>query len=156
VDKKDNKFKMCIDYHALNKITIKNNYPLPHIDDLLDQLNGAKYFNRTDLKSRYHLIHIIDDDVKKMALSTKYGSYKFLVTPFRLCNASSTFIALMNSTFHEKLNEFMIIYIDDILVYSKIVEEHVKHLKHVLSKLQKKNSLLTRRKMNLLKKRWIS
>ncbi len=79
---------MCIDYHALNKITIKNNYFMPYIDDLLDRLNGAKYFNQIDLKSRYYQIHIVDEGVKKMAMKTKYGSYDFLVMSFRLCNAS--------------------------------------------------------------------
>jgi hypothetical protein len=88
VDKKDGKLRMCIDYHALNKITIKNNYLMPCIDDLLDRLNGAKYFNQIDLKSRYYQIHIVDEDVEKMAMKTKYCSYEFLVMSFRLCNAS--------------------------------------------------------------------
>jgi hypothetical protein len=126
---------MCIDYHALNKITIKNNYPQPYIDDLVDRLNGAKCFNRIDFKSKYYHICIADEDVEKMIMKTGYGSYKFLVMPFRLCNAPLTFTTLMNFLFHEKQNEFMIIYIDDKLVYSKTTEEHEEHLKYVLNKL---------------------
>jgi hypothetical protein len=86
VDKKDGKLRMCIDYLALNKISIKNNYFMPCIDDLLDQLNGVKYFNQIDLKSGYYLIHIMDEDVEKMEMKTKYGSYEFLAMSFRLCN----------------------------------------------------------------------
>jgi hypothetical protein len=85
--KKNGKLRMCIDYFALNKITIKNNYFMPRIDDLLDQLNGAKYFNQIYFKSRYHQIHIVDEDVEKMVMKTKYGSYEFLVMSFKLCNA---------------------------------------------------------------------
>jgi hypothetical protein len=96
MDKKDGKLRMCVDYRALNKITIKNNYHLLHIDDLLDRLNGAKYFNQIDFKLGYYHIHIMDEDVKKMAMRTKYGSYKFLVMQFGLCNALSTFTTFMN------------------------------------------------------------
>jgi hypothetical protein len=116
-----------IDYHALNKMMMKNNYPLSNIDNLLDQLNGAKYFSQIDLKLGYYQIRITDENVEKMVMRTRYCSYEFLVTPFRLCNILSMFTTLMNSNFHEKLDEFMIIYIDDILVYSKIVEEHAEH-----------------------------
>jgi hypothetical protein len=95
---------MCIDYRALNKIIIKNNYPLPHIDDLLDRLNGAKYFIWIDLKSRYYHIYIMDEDVGKTIMMTKYGSYEFLMMPFWLCNAPSKFMILMNFIFHEMLD----------------------------------------------------
>ncbi len=91
VDKKDGKLNMCIDYRDLNKITIKNNYPMPYIDNLLDWLDGAKYFNQIDLKLRYYQIHIIGEDVEKMAMRTRYGLYEFLVMPLRLCNVLSTF-----------------------------------------------------------------
>jgi hypothetical protein len=121
---------------------IKNNYPLPDIDNLLDQLNGAKYFSQIDLKSKYYQIHITDENVEKMVMRTRYGSYEFLVMPFELCNILSMFTTLMNSNFHEKLDEFMIIYIDDILMYSKIVKEHAEHLEYVLSKLRE-NKLFT-------------
>lgn len=128
MDKKDGKLKMYIDYHALNKITINNNYPLPCIDNLLDWLNGAKYFSRIDFKLRYYSICIANEDVEKMTMRIKYGSYKFLVMPFGLCNVLLTFITFINLIFHENLDEFMIIYIDDILVYSKTMKEHVEHL----------------------------
>ncbi len=124
-----------IDYHALNKITIKNNYPLPHIVDVLDQLNGYQYYSQIDFKSGYYQICITDGNVEKMGMKTMNGSYGFLVMPFGLCNALSTFITFVNSIFHEKLDEFVIIYIDDILVYSKISEEHTNYLEYVMNKL---------------------
>jgi len=122
VDKNDEKLRMCIDYHALNKITIKNNYPLPQIHNFVDHLNGASYFNQIDLKSGYYQICVKDVDVEKTTMRKKYDSYEFLVMSFRLCITPSTFTTLMNSIFHENLNEFVINYIDDILVYSKFVE----------------------------------
>jgi hypothetical protein len=112
----------------LDKITIKNNYPIPHIDDLLDWFNGANYFSWTNIKLGYYHIRITYEDVEKIVMRTKYGSYKFLVMPFRLCNALSTFTTFMNFIFHKKLDKFVIIYIDDILVYSKSTKEHVEHL----------------------------
>ena len=136
VDKKDGKLRMCIDYRALNKVTIKNNYPLPRIDDLFDRLAGAKYFSRIDLKSGYYQIRIADGDVEKTACRTRYGSYEFLVMPFGLCNAPSTFTTLMNTIFREEMDDFVIIYIDDILVFSKTAEEHARHLEVVLKKLR--------------------
>jgi len=132
VDKKDGKLHVCIDYRALNKITIKNNYPLPRIDDLFDHLNGLSYFSRIDLKLNYYQIHVEEVDVEKMAMRTRYNFYEFLVLPFGLCNVLPTFTALMNSIFHEKLNEFVIIYINAILVSSKSTKEHVTHLKFLL------------------------
>jgi len=119
VDKKIGKLRMCIYYHAFNKITIKNNYFLPHINDLLHQLNKAEYFSWIDLKSKYYQIHIIDEDVENIVMRTKYGLYEFQMMPFGLCNAPLMFTTLMNSIFHEKLDKFMIIYIDDIFVYSR-------------------------------------
>lgn len=136
VDKKDGKLRMCIDYRALNKVTIKNNYPLPRIDDLFDRLAGAKYFSRIDLKSGYYQIRIADADVEKTACRTRYGSYEFLVMPFGLCNAPSTFTTLMNTIFREEMDDFVIVYIDDILVFSKTAEEHARHLEAVLKKLR--------------------
>jgi hypothetical protein len=132
IDKKDGKLHMCIDYHALNKITIKSNYPLPRINNLFDRLNGASYFNDIDLKLSYYQIHMQDADIEKTAMRTRYGSYEFLVMPFGLCNALSTLTTLMNLIFHNKLDKFVIIYIDDIFVYSKSTEEHVTHLEFVL------------------------
>ena len=136
VDKKDGKLRMCVDYRALNKVTIKNNYPLPRIDDLFDRLAGARYFSRIDLKSGYYQIRIADEDVEKTACRTRYGSYEFLVMPFGLCNAPSTFTTLMNTIFREEMDDFVIVYIDDILVYSKTAEEHARHLEVVLKRLR--------------------
>ena len=136
VDKKGGKLRMCVDYRALNKITIKNNYPLPRIDDLFDRLAGAKYFSRIDLKSGYYQILIAAEDVEKTACRTRYGSYEFLVMPFGLCNAPSTFTTLMNTVFHQEMDVFVIVYIDDILVFSKTAEEHAQHLAVVLQKLR--------------------
>jgi len=119
VDKKDEKLHMCIDYHTLNKITIKKKYPLFRFNDLFDYLNGASYFNYIDLKSSYYQIHVEDPVVEKITMRTRYGSYEFLVMMFRLCNAPSIFTILMNLIFHKKLNKFIFIYIDDISVYSK-------------------------------------
>jgi hypothetical protein len=110
IDKKDGKLKICNDYCALNKITIKNNYLLPHINDILDQLNEAKYFSQIDFKLGYYQILITNEDVEKIAMRTKYGFYEFLVMSSRLCNVPSMFTTFMNSIFHEKLNKFVIIY----------------------------------------------
>ena len=116
VDKKAGKLHMCTNYKALNKVTIKNNYTLPQIDDLFDRLAGAKYFSHIDLKSRYYQIPIANEDVEKTACRRRYGSYEFLVMPFGLCNAPSTFTTLMNTIFREEMDDFVIVYIDDILV----------------------------------------
>jgi hypothetical protein len=111
---------MCIDYYILNKITNKNNYPLPRINDLFDHLNGAIYFNYIDLKSGYYQICDENVDVEKMAMRIRYDSYEFLAMLFGLCNAPTIFITFMNLIFHKKLDEFVIIYIHDILVYSNL------------------------------------
>ncbi len=139
MDKKDEKLCMCIDYCSLNK-TIQNNYPLPRINDLFNRLHGVYYFSHIDLKSGYYHICIEDANVENTTMKTKYDSYEFLFMPLGLCNAMSTFTTLMNSICHKNLDEFMIIYIDDILVYSKFAKEHVTHLEFVLQKF-KKNKL---------------
>ena len=136
VDKKDGKLKLCVDYRAFNKVTVKNSYPLPRVDDLFDRLAGAKYFSRIDLRSGYHQIRIAQGDEEKTACRTRYGSFEFLVMPFGLCNAPATFTTLMNNIFHEYLDDFVIIYIDGILVYSKTAEEHAEHLEKVFQKLR--------------------
>ena len=110
VDKKDGKLRLCVDYRALNKVTVKNSYPLPRIDDLFDRLAGAKYFSRIDLRSGYHQIRIAQGDEEKTACRTRYGSFEFLVMFFGLCNAPVTFTTLMNNIFHEYLDVFVIIY----------------------------------------------
>src|ERR1700687_590225 len=115
------------DLQNLNKITIKNKYPLPRIDELLDRLLGTKYFSKIDLRSGYHQVRIANEDIHKTAFSTRYGHYEYLVMPFGLTNAPATFMNLMQSVFSKYLDEFVIIFLDDILVYSKSHDEHLKH-----------------------------
>ena len=136
VPKKDGGFRMCVDYRALNKSTIRNRYPLPRIDDLLDRLGGANFFTKIDLRSGYHQIRVHPDDVPKTAFRTRYGHFEFLVLPFGLTNAPATFMHLMHSIFREHLDTFVIIFLDDILVYSRTLEEHKKHVRKTLEILR--------------------
>ena len=128
VKKKDGSLRLCIDYRQLNKVTIKNRYPLPRIDDLFDQMKGAKIFSKIDLKSGYHQLRIQEADIHRTAFRTRYGHYEFTVVPFGLTNAPSVFMSLMNGVFRTYLDEFVIVFLDDILVYSKTLEEHKAHL----------------------------
>jgi hypothetical protein len=134
VTKKDGSMRMCIDYRSLNEVTIKNKNPLPWIDDLFDQLQGAKYFSKIDLRSGYHQLRIKEADVQKMAFVTRYGQYEFTVMPFGLTNAPAFFMNLMNKVFMEELDKFVIVFIDDILIYSKSREDHENHLQIVLGR----------------------
>jgi hypothetical protein len=128
VKKKDQSLRLCVDYRPLNAITIKNKYPLSRIDILFDQLAGAKVFSKLDLRSGYHQIKIRPEDVPKTPFSTRYGLYEYLVMSFGLTNAPTHFMYLMNSVFMSELDKFVVVFIDDILVYSKNEEEHEQHL----------------------------
>ena len=136
VKKKDGTMRMCIDYRALDNITIKNSYPLPLVDELFDRLQGAKFFSKLDLRSGYHQIRIAPEDVSKTAFRTRYGHFEFLVLPFGLTNAPGTFMHLMHQTFREYLDDFVLVFLDDILIFSKTLEEHERHVKLVLDKLR--------------------
>jgi hypothetical protein len=132
VKKKDESLRLCVDYRPLNAVTIKNKYPLPCIDVLFDQLVGAKVFSKIDLRSGYHQIKIRASDIPKTVFSTRYGLYEYLVMSFGLTNALAYFMYLMNLVFMSELDKFVVVFIDDILVYSKNEDEHTKHLHIVL------------------------
>jgi hypothetical protein len=123
---------LCMEYHALNEVTIKNNYPLPRIDDSFDQLHGACVFSRIDLRSGYHQLKIQECDIPKVAFILRYGLYEYIVMSFGLTNALTYFMYLMNKVFMEYLDKFVMVFIDDILIYSRSEEEHEKHLRLVL------------------------
>ena len=127
--------RLCIDYRKLNQVTVKNKYPLPRIDDLFDQLQGAQVFSKIDLRSGYHQLKISKEDIPKTAFRTRYGHFEFLVMPFGLTNAPAVFMVLMNKVFQPFLDKFIIVFIDDILVYSKSKSEHEEHLKTALQTL---------------------
>ncbi|GJR81787.1 putative reverse transcriptase domain-containing protein [Tanacetum coccineum] len=137
VKKKDGSFWMCIDYRELNKLTVKNRYPLPRIDDLFDQLQGSSVYSKIDLRSGYHQLRVREEDIPKTAFRTRYGHYEFQVMPFGLTNAPAVFMDLMNRVCKPYLDKFMIVFIDDILIYSKNKQEHEEHLKLILELLKK-------------------
>ena len=127
---------MCIDYRALNKITVKNWYPLPKVEELMDRLHGAKYFTKLDLSSGYHQIRLRESDIHKTAFVSRYGSFEYLVMPFGLCNAPATFQRVMNTILREGLDKFVLVFLDDILIYSRTKQEHIEHIRDVLHCLQ--------------------
>jgi hypothetical protein len=134
--KHDGSLRMCIDYRALNKLTVKNKYPIPLIADLFDQLGDARWFTKLDLRSGYYQVRIAEQDVPKTACVTRYGSYEFFVMPFGLTNAPATFCTLMNKVLQPFLDRFVVVYLDDIVVYSRSLAEHVDHLKQVFGVLR--------------------
>ena len=136
VKKKDGSLRLCIDYRELNKRTIKNKYLLPRIDDLFDQMKSARYFSRIDLQSGYHQLKVKKEYIPKTAFKTRYGHYEFLVMPFGVTNAPAVFMDLMNKIFKKYLDKFVIVFIDNILVYSKTREKHEEHLRMVLETLR--------------------
>ena len=136
VKKSDGTLRLCVDYRKLNDLTIKNKYPLPRIDDLFDQLSGARVFSQLDLATGFHQLYIAEDSIPLTSFRTRYGSYEWLVMPFGLTNAPAYFFDLMNRVFKDFLDRFVLIFIDDILVYSKTEEEHEKHLRIVLETLR--------------------
>ncbi|GJU00491.1 reverse transcriptase domain-containing protein [Tanacetum coccineum] len=140
VKKKDGSFRMCINYRELNKLTVKNRYPLPRIDDLFDQLQGSRFFYKIDLRSGYNQLRVHEDDIPKTAFRTRYGHFEFTIMPFGLTNAPAVFMDLMNRVCKSYLDKFVIVFIGDILIYSKSKEEHEVHLRLVLE-LSRKEKL---------------
>jgi len=136
VRKKDGTARVVVDYRALNEMTIKNKYPLPLMDELFDRVVNAKVFSKLDLRSGFHQIRIHDDDVEKTAFRTRYGSFEYRVLPMGLCNAPGTFMQLMNDTFRDMLDKSVLVFLDDILIFSNSVEEHAIHLRQVMERLR--------------------
>jgi hypothetical protein len=136
VDKRDGTIRLCVDYHKLNEVTIKNKYPLSKIEDLFDQLNGARVFSKIDLCTGYHQLKVRESDISKTAFTTRYGLFEYTVMSFGLTNAPAYFMNLMNKVFMKFLDKFVVVFIDDILVYSKTEEEHAGHLRLVLGTLR--------------------
>jgi hypothetical protein len=136
VQKKDGTWRLCIDYWALNKITVQNRYPIPQIDDLLDQLKVEKYLRKIELKSRYHLVPIKPSDVWKITFKSKEGLFEWLVMPFGLMNAPTNFMRLMDDILWPFTNSFVVLYLDDILIFSQTWEEHLHHIRQVLQTLR--------------------
>jgi hypothetical protein len=136
VDKRDSTIRLCVDYRKLNEVTIKNKYPLPKSEDLFDQLNGSKVFSKIDLRTGYHQLKARESNIPKTAFTTRYGLFEYTMMSFGLTNAPAYFMNLMNKVFMKFLDKFVVVFIDDILVYSKTEEEHAEHLRLVLGTLR--------------------
>ena len=136
VKKKDKALRLCIDYRQLDRVTIKNRYPLPRIDNLFDQMRGARVYSKIDLRTDYHQLRVREADIPKTTFRTRYGHFEFTVRPFRLTNAPTAFMDLMHRVFQPYLDKFVVVFIDDILIYSQYEEEHEDHLRVVLQLLR--------------------
>ena len=134
--KKDGTLRLCVDYRKLNRVTVKNKYPLPRIEDLFDQLNGACYFSKIDIRSGYHQLRVRDLNIPKIAFRMRYGHFEFVVMPFGLTNAPTAFMDLMNRIYRPYLDQFVVVFVDDILIYSKGRAEHEQHLQLALQVLR--------------------
>jgi hypothetical protein len=156
VEKKDKSKRLCVDYHALNQVTIKNKYPLPCIEVLFEQLQGAQVFSKIDLNSSYHQLRIHEEDIEKTAFCTRYGHYEFIVMSFGLTNAPAAFMEAMNRMLHEFLDDFVVVFLDDILIYSKTEAEHEQHLRLVLGALRKNQFYGKLKKCAFFLSEWLS
>ena len=151
VHKKDGTYRMCVDYRALNLITIKNRFPVPRTQDLFDKLQGSTYFSRIDLKSGYHQTRIVLEDIPKTAFHTMFGLYEYLVMPFGLTNAPSTFNCMMEQLFRPH-RSFIGVFFDDIIIYYKTLEEHKEHLRVIFEVLRENKLYINQKKSELLLK----
>lgn len=149
--KKKGSLRAVVDYRALNRLTKRNNTPLPRADEMFDRLGEARLFSKLDLKTGFHQIRVRPEDIEKTAFNTKYGQFEYLVMPMGLCNAPATFQTLMNRIFYDCIDVFMVVYMEDLLVFSKTGKEHLQHLEIVLSRLQKEELYVAPKKCSFLK-----